>query len=153
MKSKVMTAMITCMILCMSLISFASCSSKNFEVYYLTDTNVTVEKEDIPLLTSQDELNVYKDSSRFIDAKSNVTEKMESYSSDFFNDRMLIVINLLESTGSSKITVEKIDYGDTKATISLKRKVMNVSDDSIKIWSIFIETVIQEIQSVKYVFE
>lgn len=153
MKSKVMTTILTYLIVCLSIISFTSCSAKKFEVTYLTDTNVNVETEDITLITSQEELNDYMNSSRFLEAEKNVIEKMEGYSSDFFDDKMLIVINLQESTGSSKISVEKIDFANSEAVITLKRKVSNVSDDSIKIWSIFVEIDIQEIEFVKYKFQ
>lgn len=153
MKSKVMTTILTCVIICLSIISFAACSAKNYEVAYLTDTNVNVETEDITLITSQEQLNDYMNSSRFLEAANNVVEKMESYSSDFFDDKMLIVINLQESTGSSKISVEKIDYVDSEAVVTLKRKAPDISDDSIKVWSIFIEVNIQEIESVKYTFQ
>ena len=153
MKSKVMTTILTYLIVCLSIISFTSCSAKKFEVTYLTDTNVNVETEDITLITSQEELNDYMNSSRFLEAEKNVIEKMEGYSSDFFDDKMLIVINLQESTGSSKMSVEKIDFANSEAVITLKRKVPNVSDDSIKIWSIFVEIDIQEIEFVKYKFQ
>lgn len=132
---------------------FTSCSAKTYELTYLTNTNVNVQADDITLITSQKELTDYKDSSRFSNAETNVIEKMESYSSEFFDKKMLIVINLQESSGSFKVSVEKVDYKDCEATIILKRKVPNVGDDSLKVWSIFIEDNIQEINSVKYSFQ
>ena len=153
MKSKVMTAILTCLIICLTIISFASCSAKDYKVIYLTDTGVNVETEDITLITSQEELNDYMNSSRFLEAANNVVEKMESYSSDFFDNKMLVVINLQESSSSSKITVEKIDFVNSEAVITLKRKVPTVADDSIRVWSIFVEVDIQEIESIKYTFQ
>ena len=155
MKSKVMTTILTSLIVCLTIISFTSCSAKDYdyEVTYLTDTGVNVETEDITLITSQEELNGYMNSSRFLEAANNVVEKMESYSADYFDNKMLIVINLQESTGSSKISVEKIDYVDSEAVVTLKRKASDISDDSIRVWSIFVEVDIQEIESVKYTFQ
>lgn len=153
MKSKVRTTILTYLIVCLTIISFTSCSAKNYKVAYLTDTNVNVENEDITLITSQEELNEYMNSSRFLEAEDNVVEKMGGYSSNFFDDKMLIVINLQESSSSSNITVEKIDFADSEAVITLKRKVPTIADDSIRVWSIFIEVNIQEVESVKYTFQ
>ena len=62
MKAKVLFTVLECMIICLSIISLASCSAKNYEVTYLTDTNVNFETEDITLITSQEQLNDYRDS-------------------------------------------------------------------------------------------
>lgn len=153
MKPKIKARILTCMPICLSIFSNASCSAKTYEVAYLTDTNINIVSDDITLISSHSELNDYKETPRFSNASNNIIEKMESYSSEFFDKKMLIVINLQESTRSSKINVEKIDYKDNKATITLKRKVPAAADDSIKIWSIFIEDAIQEISSVKYTFQ
>lgn len=153
MKSKIITKILKCMIICLSFISFTSCSNKKYVVTYLTDTNANVEAEDINLITLKEGLNIYINSSRFLSAANNVLEKMKSYSYEFFSSKMLFIINLSESTGSSKISVEKIDYSNLNATITLKREVPNISIDSIKVWSIFIEDNIQEVKSVKYIFK
>ena len=140
------------LIISLLIFSLVSCSHVDFDVNYLTNTGVKVESEDITLIKSQEELKEYRNSSRFSEAEENIIEKIESYSSDFFNEKMLIVINLQEITGSSEITVKGIDFTDSEAVVKLKRRTPQVADDSIKIWSIFIELDIREIESVSYLF-
>lgn len=152
MKPNVLTAILTCMIVCLFITTITSCSAQSYEVTYLTDTNVNVETKDITLITSQTELSDYINSSRFSKAGNNVIEKLQSYSPDFFNNKTLIVINLKEVSGSNKITVEKIDFNNSEAVVTLKRKTPDISDTSIKIWSIFIDVNIREIKAADYVF-
>lgn len=140
------------LIISLSTLSFTSCCDTYYDVAYLTNTGVMVEGEDITLLRSQEELDEYRNSSRFLEAEENIIEKIDSYSSDFFNEKMLIVINLQEITGSSEITVKGIDFTDSEAVVKLRRRTPQVADDSIKIWSIFIELDIREIKSVSYIF-
>lgn len=141
------------LLLCLFIAFFASCSTKNYEVTYLTDTNIDAEINDITLITSYEELTEYMNSSRFSEAEKIVINKMESYQPAFFNKRMLVVINIEESTGSNEITVDNIDFDNSKAVITLKRRVSDISDDSIRIWSIFVEFDIQEIDSANYIFQ
>lgn len=152
MKPNVLTAILTCMVVCLSIAPISSCSAKSYEVTYLTDTNVSVEAKDITLITSQTELTDYINSSRLSKAENNVVEKLKSYSPDFFNNKTLIVINLKEVSGSNKITVEKIDFNNSEAVVTLKRKAPDISDTSIRIWSIFIDVNIREIKSADYMF-
>lgn len=152
MKSKAMKPIISCIIICLSLMLLASCSSVEYYVEYLTDTGVNAVKDDITLITSVDELREYMSSPRFSEAQNNVIQKMESYSSDFFADKMLVVINLKETSGSNKITVRGVDYTDSTLTVRLNRKTPAVGDDSIKTWSIFIELDARGVGAVKYTF-
>lgn len=142
----------TILIISLLILSLVSCSHVDFDVNYLTNTGVKVEREDITLIKSQEELKEYRNSSRFSEAEENIIEKIDSYSSNFFNEKMLIVINLQEITGSSEITVKGIDFTDSEAVVKLRRRTPHIADDSIKIWSIFIELDIREIKSVKYTF-
>lgn len=153
MKSKVVTALILFVIGCLSILSVSSCSSKKYDVSYLTTSNIIVENNDITLITSQTELEAYKIAPRFMEAGTDFVEKLDSYSSDFFESKMLIVINLQEETSSSKITVEEVDVIDSEVHVILKRKVPTIGADDIKTWSIFIEMDIQEVESVKYSFQ
>lgn len=152
MKSKAMKPILSCIIICLSLMLLASCSSVEYYVEYLTDTGVNAAKDDITLITSEDELREYMSSPRFSEAQNNVIQKMESYSSDFFADKMLVVINLKETSGSNKITVRGVDYTDSTLTVRLNRKAPAIADDSIKTWSIFIELDAREVGAVKYTF-
>ena len=142
----------TILIISLLILSLVSCSHVDFDVNYLTNTGVKVESEDITLIKSQEELKEYRNSSRFSEAEEDVIQKLDSYSPEFWEEKMLIVINLQEITGSSEITVKGIDFTDSEAVVKLKRKTPHVADDSIKIWSIFIELDIREIESVSYIF-
>ena len=142
----------TILIISLLILSLVSCSHVDFDVNYLTNTGVKVESEDITLIKSQEELKEYRNSSRFSEAEEDVIQKLDSYSPEFWEEKMLIVINLQEITGSSEITVKDIDFNDSEAVVKLKRKTPQVADDSIKIWSIFIELDIREIESVSYIF-
>lgn len=152
MKPKVLIAILMFMIVCLSIAPITSCSAKSYKVTYLTDTNVSVEAKDITLITSQTELTDYINSSRLSKAEDNVVEKLKSYSPDFFNNKTLIIINLKEVSGSNKITVERIDFNNSEAIVTLKRRTPDISDTSIKIWSILIDVNIREIKSTDYMF-
>ena len=155
MKRKHVLVALICIAICLSYVMTA-CSPetneipRNFEAACFPGSNVILYKADPTLLTSQDELESYRNSYTFSGANAEVLEKMDSYSSGFFDEKMLIVIHLSEASGSYEITVEKVDFADSKAQVTLKREIPHACTDDIKIWSIFIEVDAQEIESVGY---
>lgn len=124
-----------------------------FSIVKKEDLSQDIVHNVVALITSYKELIDYMNSSRFLGAEKVVINKMESYLPDFFDEKMLVVINLEEETGSSKIFVERIDFADSEAMITLKRQVPDACEDSIKIWSIFIEFDIKEIELADYKFQ
>jgi len=155
-KTKITAVVLILIIICSCI---ASCGStptvttppaKNFEATYFPGAQVMVKNIETILITSKSKLESQKNSLTFYRARDEVIQKMDSYSDDFFETKMLIIINMSEPTISSVITVENVDFTDSKAIVTLKRRRPRSDGEIIKIWSIFVEVEAREIESVDY---
>lgn len=130
-----------------------ACVTKKYSVSYYENTGVHVEKDDVTLISSMDELNEYKSLTRFQESSEEFKVKLESYSSEFFQEKMLIVVNIEEITGSSDISLKDINYTNSEANLVFKRKIPKIVDNSMKIWSFFVEIDVCEIEKANYTLE
>jgi len=84
----------------------------------------------------------YRDYLELIDVENcqeDFKKKMLSYDADFFKEKMLIVIYHWENTGSSKLSVDEVNYSESAIQVVLKRKVPKVVDNVMKSHIILLE--------------
>lgn len=129
---------LVCVLVCFASV-MGGCAGSNFSATYLTYSNIGHVANDITLFTDAEDISVYMEQARVQDASNEFVSKMSSYSESFFETKMLIVINVTESSGSNELTVKKLDINDTVVQVIIQRKTKSISDGSIKDWSIFIE--------------
>ncbi len=132
------TLIIFMMILICSFI-FAGCGANSFSATYLSYTNISPAQRDITLITSIDDMSSYSEQSRFAEASAEFKEKLDSYTAEFFETSMLVVINLAERSSSTQISVTNVNFTDTEVKVTLKRKTKTPATDLMKEWSIFVE--------------
>lgn len=146
------TAIILLMI-AICLFIFASCGANSFSATYLSNTNISPEQRDITLITSLENLISYSDQSRFAEASPEFKEKLASYTAEFFETSMLVVVNLVEKSSSTQISVQNVNFTDTEVKVTLKRKTRTPATDVMKEWSIFVEfSAKPNISSASYTF-
>ena len=126
------------------------CNISDSSAVYFPDSGVIAKNVEIELVTSRDKLESYQKSVLFFNAKDEVMEKLDSYSSEFFDTKMLIVINMTEPISNSNIIVEKVDFGDSKVTVTIKRESPDIGAEMIKHWTVFVEIEARDIEKVDY---
>lgn len=149
-KMKISAVILLLVTVCLSLISCDLTSTQNFAAVYFPDSGVIAKNVEIELVTSRDKLESYRKSVLFFNAKDEVMEKLDSYSSEFFDAKMLIVINMTEPISNSNVIVEKVDFGDSKVTVTIKRESPDIGAEVIKHWTVFVEIEACEIEKVDY---
>lgn len=106
--------------LAIAFVLFAGCGSNGFSAAYLSHTNISPEQRDITLITTVEALHRYSEQSRFTEASAEFKEKLDSYTAEFFEASMLIVINLWESSSSTQLLVKDLDFADTEVKVMLR---------------------------------
>ena len=75
----------------------------------------------------------------FAALSSNAYDRLALFERDFFENNSIIIIFPREITGSSKLTVEKVEYFNNTVNVVLKRSVPSVANDQLKDYIIIVE--------------
>lgn len=148
---KRLSVLLSCVL---AVILLAACGNSNYSASYLTNTEIEPKSNDITLISSKSEIDDYLTEARFASASDEFLEKANGYEESFFENKMLIILNIRESSGSNEISIKSVDIQETAIEVTMKRKEKSISDGSLRDWSFFIEVdKTDSITSVSYSFK
>ena len=99
---------------------------KNYIVHYFTGCDLANEEPyKGTLLTSMEELQAYRETVKVPDgtpySNKNFTDKLDAYSTQYFEENMLIAFGRGTSSGQFKYTVKNVEEQDGAITVTIQQ--------------------------------